>query len=266
MSRWFRFYDDAINDPKVQRLSAEMFRAWVNMLCLASKYGGAIPKADIAFALRATEKGAGAIVDYLLDRELLEDRGDFVCPHNWDARQYKSDVTDPTAASRQKKYRDRKRNGDRNGDRNATVTVTDTRTDTETEQRIDSADAVHAEFLKVAKTDHDDPYLFGSHYGIQAMLSRGFSRETILAGAANAMRGKEKPPNWNYFAKCIESENEHRSQPAKPEVTRGKPENLVEVARRMSESGIGFGPKPSLVPSGDESRDDAVRLLPQGRR
>lgn len=259
MSRWFRFYDDAINDPKVQRLSAEMFRAWVNMLCLASKYGGAIPKADIAFALRATEKGAAAIVDYLMDRDLLEDRGDFITPHNWDARQYKSDVTDPTAASRQKKYRDRKRNADRNADRNASVTVTDTRADTETEQRIDSADPTHAEFLLIAKTDADDPYLFGSLYGIQQMLSRGFSRETILAGAANAMRGKERPPNWNYFAKCIESENEQRSQPAKPEIARGKPETLTQTAVRMSESGVGFGARPSLEGSGN-----AVRLLSKG--
>lgn len=27
MSRWFRVYDDLVDDPKVQRLSAELFRA-----------------------------------------------------------------------------------------------------------------------------------------------------------------------------------------------------------------------------------------------
>lgn len=128
LSRWFRFYDDAVNDPKVQRLTADMFRAWVNLLCLASKNGGAIPKSDIAFALRVSEKGARAVIDCLIERNLLEDRGDVVAPHNWDGRQYKSDVTDPTAADRQKRYRK-----NRNADRNATVTVTPTRTDTESD-------------------------------------------------------------------------------------------------------------------------------------
>lgn len=252
MSRWFRFYDESINDPKVQRLSADMFRAWVNMLCLASKYGGVIPKADIAFALRATEKGAAAIVDYLIDRDLLEDRGDCVTPHNWEGRQYKSDVTDPTAAGRQKKYRNNKRNADRNADRNASVTVTDTRTDTETEQKeIDIASGVHAEFLEIAKTDADDPALFGSLYGIQSLLSRGYSRETILAGAANAMRGKEKPPNWNYFAKAIETENQQRSAPAKKEkgaFVASQPatpdDKAVEFFKKFGRWHRDYGPEP----------------------
>jgi hypothetical protein len=254
MSRWFRFYDDAINDPKVQRLSAEMFRAWVNMLCLASKYGGAIPKADIAFALRASDKGAQAIVDCLIERNLLDDRGDFVTPHNWDGRQYKSDVTDPTAADRQKRYRK-----NRNADRNATVTVTATRTDTETEQKIDSGE-VHKDFLAVCCTDTDDPTLFGSQYGIQAMLARGFSRETILAGAVNGMRGKARPPNWNYFAKCIESENEQRSSPAKKEIPNANSGNVIAAADKLVERMRQFD---EPVRSG--TSPPAVRLLSQGR-
>jgi hypothetical protein len=259
LSRWFRFYDDAINDPKVQRLSAEMFRAWVNMLCLASKYGGAIPKADIAFALRASDKGAQAIVDCLIERNLLDDRGDIVTPHNWDGRQYKSDVTDPTAADRQKRYR-KSRNADRNATVTPTVTVTATRTETETEQKIDSADAVHAEFLRVCKTDPDDPILFGSLYGIQSMIARGFSRETILAGAVGGMRGKARPPNWNYFAKCIESENEQRSAPAKKEIPNANSGNVIAAADKLIERMRQFD---EPVRSG--ASPPAVRLLSQGR-
>ena len=37
MSRWFRFYDDAINDPKVLKLSDRMHRVWIGLLCIASK-------------------------------------------------------------------------------------------------------------------------------------------------------------------------------------------------------------------------------------
>ena len=259
MSRWFRFYDDAINDPKVQRLSADMFRAWVNMLCLASKYGGSIPKADIAFALRANERGAQAIVDCLVYRNLLDDMGDFVTPHNWDGRQYKSDVSN----ERVKRHRQRKSNSERNVTETVTVTPPEQNRD-RAEQRPDSASAVHDEFLSVAGSDHDDPQLSGSLYGIQAMLSRGFSRETILAGAANAMRGKGTPPNWNYFAKCIESENEQRSSPAKKELHNGKPETLTDVARRMSAEVVGFGLRPSL--SGGSENGAPVRLLSEGGR
>lgn len=58
-SRWFRFYDEALDDPKVQRLPGEDFKAWVNMLALASKHGGQLPAiGDMAFALRMDERHA----------------------------------------------------------------------------------------------------------------------------------------------------------------------------------------------------------------
>lgn len=129
----------------------------------------------------------------------------------------------------------------------------DTLHTTQSQEEIDIANGVHAEFLKVAKTDPEDPILFGSIYGIQAMLSRGFTRETILAGAANAMRGKEKPPNWNYFARCIESENEKRSAPAKKE--RGafvptKPvdpdERAIEFFKKVGRWHHAYGPEPGM--------------------
>ena len=57
MSRWFRFYDGALNDAKVQRLPAPLFKAWVNLLCLASMHDGVLPPvADISFSLRIPEK------------------------------------------------------------------------------------------------------------------------------------------------------------------------------------------------------------------
>lgn len=32
MSRWFRFYADAVRNPKVARLSDQQFRLWVELL------------------------------------------------------------------------------------------------------------------------------------------------------------------------------------------------------------------------------------------
>lgn len=114
--RWFRFYDSVVDDPKVQRLSDAAFRAWVNLMCVASKNGGYISPdfGDIAFALRTTEAKARALLQTLLAAELLEEIADGFQPHNWGGRQYASD----SAAERQKRYREKNknRNGDGDGD------------------------------------------------------------------------------------------------------------------------------------------------------
>lgn len=145
MSRWFRFYEDVVNDPKVQRLAGDTFKAWVNILCIASKNGGVLPPlADIAFALRLADDQASDVLNQLyrlqlLDEVELPDAPMSYKPHNWTGRQYKSDAIDPTAATRQKRYRKHKRNADRNGarnaDSNATVSVTATRAETEQIQK-----------------------------------------------------------------------------------------------------------------------------------
>ena len=98
MAGWLRLYDEILDDPKVQKLSGDDFKAWVNLLCLASQSGGEIPSlADAAFALRLPETKAGAIIADLAKRELMDPvDGGYFRPHNWDKRQYKSDVTDPT--------------------------------------------------------------------------------------------------------------------------------------------------------------------------
>ena len=42
-SRWYRMYDELLDNPKVQRLSGDEFKAWVNILCLASRHDGVVP-------------------------------------------------------------------------------------------------------------------------------------------------------------------------------------------------------------------------------
>lgn len=90
--KWFRFYSDALDDPKVQRLPAELFKAWVNILCVASRHGGVLPSSeDIQFALRLSESEVGRVLDDLKARGLIDEVGDHLEPHNWSKRQYKSD-------------------------------------------------------------------------------------------------------------------------------------------------------------------------------
>lgn len=130
MNQWFRFYHEALDDPKVQTLDAETFRDWVNLLCLCCRLGGELPKAtqDIAFALRRSLDGCSTVLSRLADAGLLDRRnggpnGMHYAIHGWDKRQYKSD----TSTDRVKRYRERYKNVTETP--NATPPDTDTDTD-----------------------------------------------------------------------------------------------------------------------------------------
>jgi hypothetical protein len=111
MSRWFRFYDDAINDPTLQRLSGDKFKLWVNLPCIASKHNGVLPPlTDLCFLLRIGEDKISALLDDFSDKGLLDPvDGEPMtyAPHKWSERQY----ADGSAAERAKRYRSRKRDG-----------------------------------------------------------------------------------------------------------------------------------------------------------
>ena len=49
---WFRVHDDLVDDPKVQRLAPELFKALINLWCLASQNRGILPPIeDIVFTM-----------------------------------------------------------------------------------------------------------------------------------------------------------------------------------------------------------------------
>ena len=138
--KWFRFYHDAIDHPKVQRLPGNLFKFWVNMLCLASRSDDrGLVKLDIeaiAFATRTTDEEAAAMIADLTRRNLLEECTEGLAVHNWNDRQFKSD----SSAERVAKHRSNADPDDGNGGRNVTDDVTETPkpsviqiTDTDTE-------------------------------------------------------------------------------------------------------------------------------------
>lgn len=114
--KWFRFYAEVLHDPKVQKLPPQTFKHWVNILCLAAQHEGKIPNNhdDLAFALRISVDEALSVVNDLIERGLIEVTESSVSPHNWDSRQYKSDVS----TDRVKRFR--------NGKRNVSETVSET--------------------------------------------------------------------------------------------------------------------------------------------
>jgi hypothetical protein len=58
MSRWFRFYDDVIDDPKILKLPEDVRWHWVALLCVASKHGGScLAWRTVSILLRLPSKG-----------------------------------------------------------------------------------------------------------------------------------------------------------------------------------------------------------------
>ena len=107
MTRWFRVYDDLVDDPKVQRLDAALFKALINLWCLASANDGVFPSIDeIAFKLRMKREKAQRVLTDLRAAGLIDDDERGARPHNWDERQFKSDGSTP----RVKRFRERRRN------------------------------------------------------------------------------------------------------------------------------------------------------------
>jgi hypothetical protein len=96
-----------VNDPKLQLLSDSLFRAWFNVMCIASANGGALPALkDVAFTLRIQPTKAAQVLAQLHTAGLLDKTETGFIPHNWNGRQYKSDVS----TERVKRFRQHKRN------------------------------------------------------------------------------------------------------------------------------------------------------------
>lgn len=140
MSRWFRFYDTALDDPKVQKLSPALFKTWVNVLCIASKHDGCLPPIhDLAFMLRMEEKAAAAVIAKLQAAGLIDETPEGNGPHNWDIRQHRSDDSAPRVREHRKRQRDG--NGQCNALPTVTVTPPDTEADTDPEAEGSEANA-----------------------------------------------------------------------------------------------------------------------------
>lgn len=106
---WFRMYAEFSTDPKVQFMSEALQRRYVFALCVTCN--GEMEKVtdeELAYAMRITPEEWSDTKKVFMDRGLFTPDGKV---KNWEKRQFKSDVTDPTNSERQQRYRERKRNG-----------------------------------------------------------------------------------------------------------------------------------------------------------
>jgi hypothetical protein len=113
MPLWFKIFDDALDDPRLQLLPAATFKTFVNLLCVASKRGGALPAiGELAFMLRQRAGGLAKRLEALVEAGLLEAGADGVLrPAEWDKRQPLRETTteaEPlTGAERTRRWRER---------------------------------------------------------------------------------------------------------------------------------------------------------------
>lgn len=248
--RWFRFYDDAINDAKILRLSDALFRAWVTLLCLASKNGGVLPPAsDIALVLRMRQQAVSVWIAGLVGAGLLDkkDDGTFV-PHNWEGRQYKSDVS----TGRVKQHRNKKRNVSCNVSSDVSETAPEQKQN-RTDQNDVAADArasgnlVTPEAIQLAErllviAGHDPaawpPGWCGAPMRVQSWLSEGWKAEIIVAAVQSAAKRKHGPPanSVQFFEKSIAEEVARQSAPL-PKVEIREAETIT-VNHAKPKSGI----------------------------
>lgn len=103
---YFKFHHEAMTDAKVQTLAPEMFRAWVNLLCMASANvprGTIPPMKQVAYILHVPVDEAARIVNGLVADGLIDTIEGAFRPHNWDARQGRVDLS----TERSRRYRRR---------------------------------------------------------------------------------------------------------------------------------------------------------------
>lgn len=139
---WFRLHTDFLNNPKVQILTEALRYRYVALLCLRCNgdYENR-PDDEIALSLRVTVEEWIFARNEFIKRDLLTPEFEI---KGWEKRQYISDIKDPTAADRQKRYRDNKRNN-----RNASVTSRLPEADTDTDKKEKNIKKDDLEFLYI---------------------------------------------------------------------------------------------------------------------
>lgn len=150
-SRWIRFYEDTLHDPKIVTLSDSQFRDWCRLMLIASRHPhGHLPSMrDIAADMRCTVADANAAVSDLVDVGLIDvvqhvPEAVFA-PHNWTQRQFVSDCGG--SAARMQKHR--KRKGPKQARNNNATTQMQSSDDDVTSQRRPS-DEISSESVSVS--------------------------------------------------------------------------------------------------------------------
>jgi len=126
---WFRYHAHVLNHPRVQDLPPDLFKIWVNLMCIAcledcGKDGKLPPIKTVSYHLRMKQDECFIAFHALVEAGLLVTVDETFHLRNWGKMQYKSDVS----TERVKRFRKRSRN--------VSETAPDTDTDSDTESPL----------------------------------------------------------------------------------------------------------------------------------
>ena len=190
---WFRIYDEALDDPRLQRLPASLFRAWFNLLCAASRNGGTLPDLpDLAFMLRTRPGALSRRLDALRAVGLVEEVDGELRPVEWEKRQFvRQDAqvgAEPmTAAERTRRWRERRARDAAGVTGDVTVTAIDLESNQETKTQTApegaSACAGFNEFWQAFPSRDGDNPEQPALEAFRKAVAAGAEPEAIIGGA-----------------------------------------------------------------------------------
>lgn len=226
---WFRYHASALDNPRVQGLSSELFRTWINLQCILAQEktaaSGKLPKADdLSFRLRKSVEETVRNLEDLVKSGLLKSKcvtdgdgnGDESVTDgdgnghqnsleifqqekeyflkNWGNKQYKSD----SSSERTKRYRERHR----------TVTVTapdQIRSDTEqirSERRSFQSEIIDKKEQKSARKI--ETFLYGDDINKAKAAAPGWDIYHLMRTFDEFIANKEFPrkPAPAFIAWC----------------------------------------------------------------
>lgn len=250
MTLWFRYYTGTVHDPKVQRLPGDTFKAWVNLLCLAAENDGILPAIeDVSYALRMGEDAVKTILEQLSAVGLLDETKDGLQPHNWDERQYKSDVS----TNRVKRFRDKKRNVSGNVACNVSETAPETeqnRTESEqTRARGNVSETVSSKVRSriVEAFEKGNSPNIPDTSRVDVWLAQGWDADIIVAVVAEGVKRKPAVSSLAYFENSIREAHERRNpKPVAVKTEDDKKAEWERIIRRQDAA----RPRPYRIPTG----------------
>ena len=220
--QWFRFYNEALDDPKIQKLDGETFKAWINLLCLCARNDG-LPNAvsDIAFALRLDLHGCSTVLSRLADAGLLDRlnggvHGMHYGVHSWDKRQYKSD----TSTDRVKRFRKRSSNVDET----VIETAPDTDTDTDTDKSNSYKRTALATRLPNDWNPSNEDIEFANQTGVDWIKNAEIFRDYWVAMPGVKGRKANWSATWRNWIRRASDQRVNRPQ---------SKETAIEMGRRL---------------------------------
>jgi hypothetical protein len=219
MTHWWRAYDDAIDNPKLLKLSDALHRAWFTLQCVASANDGILPPADdIATRLRIKPAKVAEWITRLVQARLIDNVDGVFKPHNWDGRQFVSDSSTP----RVKRFREKKRNVSSSVSGNVTPPLHETapeaeaKAEPESEQsRADASAPIDEDFKRRASAlgAGISAHFVSRNLPIPNLdrcllwLTQGYAQGTVLAAVETVMKRGKPVATLEYFDGAIRDQH-----------------------------------------------------------